>query len=155
MVNYQLGKIYKLVNNVDDKIYIGSTCATFRERKRGHKNKSRKCPDRHVYKHLNEIGWANIDIVLIEKFPCADRLELHKRERYWIDELLPELNKNIPTRTEQEIAEKIKIKKKQYYEANKEKLKVKITCECGSIVTKYNLNCHKKTKKHINFINNI
>lgn len=26
MVNYQLGKIYKIVDNVTGKIYIGSTC---------------------------------------------------------------------------------------------------------------------------------
>ena len=41
---------------------------------------------------------------------------------------------------------------KKYYEKNKDKLmekgKVKITCECGSVVSKYNLCNHRKTKKH-------
>ena len=54
--------------------------------------------------------------------------------------------------------EKILEQKKQYYEMNKakilEKQKEKITCECGAVVCKYNLTRHKKSKKHINFINN-
>lgn len=31
---------------------------------------------------------------------------------------------------------------------------VKIECECGSLISKGNLSTHKKSKKHINFINN-
>ena len=49
-------------------------------------------------------------------------------------------------------------KQKKYRETNKEeireKAKVKITCECGTILAKGNLPHHRKTKKHINFINN-
>ena len=41
MVNYADGKIYKLVNNVDNKIYVGSTCNPLRLRKSGHKIKSK------------------------------------------------------------------------------------------------------------------
>jgi hypothetical protein len=45
-------------------------------------------------------------------------------------------------------------KKKEYYEKNKqiikEKIKEKITCECGAIIQKSN-NKHKTSKKHINF----
>ena len=47
---------------------------------------------------------------------------------------------------------------KKYYQKNKqkinEKLKEKITCECGATITKCNKPRHNKTKKHINFINN-
>jgi hypothetical protein len=25
-INYQLGKIYKIMNNINDEIYVGSTC---------------------------------------------------------------------------------------------------------------------------------
>lgn len=47
-------------------------------------------------------------------------------------------------------------KQKQYYEANKneilEKEKIKITCECNSIVRKSDIARHKKSKKHLAFI---
>ena len=109
MVNYATSKIYKLVNNVDDKIYVGSTCNELRKRKRDHKSKSVCCPDRQVYKHLNAVGWVNVEIILIESYVCTNKDELHKRERHWIDELKPELNKYIPTRTD-----------KQYRDDNKE-----------------------------------
>ena len=85
MVNYQNGKIYKLVNSVDDKIYVGSTCGNLRLRKSRHKSKSKLEPNRHIYKHLNEIGWDNIDIILIELYQCNSKDELHARERHWID----------------------------------------------------------------------
>ena len=109
MVNYANGQIYKLVNNVDDEIYIGSTCGTLRLRKSSHKSLARKDTERRVYKHLNEIGWDNVDIILIEACDCQNKDELHRRERYWIDTLNPSLNKVLPRRT-----------KKEYYEANKE-----------------------------------
>jgi group I intron endonuclease len=105
MVNYVFGKIYKLVNNVDDKIYIGSTCTTLARRKSDHKASSKKKPNRPVYQHVNAIGWDNVEIILIEAFACNNKMELEKRERYYIDSLKPELNKNIPTRTNQEYRE--------------------------------------------------
>ena len=52
---------------------------------------------------------------------------------------------------------KIKEKKKQYYNDNKDKInekkKVKVECECGSVVRKGDLTRHKKSKKHQNYIN--
>jgi len=64
--------------------------------------------------------------------------------------------------------DKVKGNRKQYYTDNKdkvleiqkqyridnkekisEKFKQKVTCDCGCIVTRYNLTRHKKTKKHL------
>ncbi len=112
---YQNGKIYKLVNNVDDNIYIGSTCKALHQRLYTHKQDAKRCPNQYNYRHLNNIGWENINIILIEKYPCNDKDELLKRERYWVDELKPQLNKQLPTRTMQEY-------NKYYHEMNKEKL---------------------------------
>ena len=35
MVNYANGQVYRLVNNVDEKYYIGSTCNSLHKRKNG------------------------------------------------------------------------------------------------------------------------
>ena len=55
---YDNGKIYKLVNNVDDKIYVGSTCNLLRVRKNQHKIKSKGKPDRRIYNHLNQLVYT-------------------------------------------------------------------------------------------------
>jgi len=44
--------------------------------------------------------------------------------------------------------EKIKEKNKEYYEKNKEKINEKITCPCGSVVSKKDIRRHERTKKH-------
>ena len=103
-------KIYKLVNNVDDKIYVGSTCNLLRVRIAKNKSSSKLEPDRSIDKHVNQVGWGNVEIILIQKYECKSKEDLNKRERYWIDELKPDLNIQIPTRTP-----------KEWYEENKEK----------------------------------
>jgi hypothetical protein len=55
----------------------------------------------------------------------------------------------------QDNKDKLSQKSKQYYQDNKEKWtrgSVKNKCECGSIVSKYNLTRHKKSKKHLAFM---
>ena len=89
MVNYANGQVYRLVNNVDEKYYIGSTCNSLHKRKNGHKRDSIKFPEQPVYKHLNTVGWDNVEIILIESYPCNSKAELEARERYWIELLKP------------------------------------------------------------------
>jgi hypothetical protein len=105
---YNNGKIYKLVNDVDDEIYIGSTCLPLSKRFYGHKIAAKKRNVR-VYQHLNNIGWDNVKIILIEEYPCNNKMELLRKEREHIENLNPQLNMRTPTRTN-----------KEYYEANKE-----------------------------------
>ena len=124
---YANGKIYRLVNSVDNEEYVGSTCTTLAKRKSRHKQHARTYTTRCVYQHLNAIGWDNVDIVLIEEYPCDSKMELERRERYWIETLKPILNKNVPTRTHQEYsidnADKIKEYKHTYRQQNTDKLK--------------------------------
>jgi group I intron endonuclease len=89
---YSHGKVYKLVNSVDDKIYIGSTCLPLPKRLYDHKQKARKTilP---CHRHFNEIGWNNVRIVLIENVTAETKDQLTMREQHYIDILKPELNK--------------------------------------------------------------
>ena len=93
---YSNGKIYKLVNNVDDQIYVGSTCLPFAKRFYWQKARAKRNLERNVYKHFNAIGWENVKIILIETYPCNSKAELEKRERYWFDKFKPSLNSNVP-----------------------------------------------------------
>ena len=63
---YNNGKFYKLVNTVDDHIYVGSTCLSLAKRFYDHKASARHKPNRKVYTELNIIGWENCRIILIE-----------------------------------------------------------------------------------------
>jgi group I intron endonuclease len=94
MNKYNNGKIYKLVNTVDDKIYVGSTTQLLTNRFQNHKYVAKKKTNRYIYTHLNSIGWANIRIVLIESVFAENKDQLIMREQQYIDLLKPELNGN-------------------------------------------------------------
>lgn len=104
MNKYEHGKIYKLVNTIDDDIYVGSTHHPLVRRLCLHKSHGKRRNSR-VYSHLNEIGFDNVRIELIEEYPCTCRKELEDRERYWIENMKPSLNKNMPSRTIEELRE--------------------------------------------------
>lgn len=123
---YSNGKIYKLVNDVDAKEYIGHTCLQLCKRLHKHKRDAKIQLERAVYKHLNEIGFDKVKIILVENYPCKSIEELKARERYWIDELKPCLNTNLPLRTDKDFREENKEYyaqyNKEYREKNKDKL---------------------------------
>jgi group I intron endonuclease len=146
---YARGKIYKLVNNVDEEIYIGSTIENLANRKCKHACDAKRRIQQKIYQHLNKIGWSNVKIILIENYACHSINELRARERYWIDELKPSLNKQTPLKTNNESS-------RTYYHNNKntiaEKRATKVKCECGCEVSRSNLALHKTTKKHNSLI---
>ncbi len=101
--HYKNGKIYKLVNDVDDAIYVGSTCLTLPKRMYNHKQAAnRPATKRRVYMRLNAVGWEHVHIILIETYQCETKQALLSRERHWIDELHPTLNMVLPITTEEE-----------------------------------------------------
>ena len=114
---YDNGKIYK-IQCCDGHYYIGSTTQKLNHRLSNHKQ-SAKSETSKVYNYINLIGWDNVQIELIEDYPCSKKSELNEREDYHIrqskeDELC--LNINSAQLTD----EKRKEQKKEYYEANKE-----------------------------------
>ena len=73
------GKVYEIVCN-DGYYYIGSTKNDLRKRLYEHKQHAKQYPQRKCYKHMLDIGWDNIKIVLIEDVICNNRQELVKKE---------------------------------------------------------------------------
>ena len=176
---YKNGKIYKIVCNIIDKIYIGSTIKPLKIRLSGHKS--------HYNLYLNNkynyvtsfdiLKDGNYFIELICNAACTSKKELNAIEGVYIRELEC-VNRLIPCRTQQEYykdnvdyfkkyykdnEDKIKNTKKeyyknnvdyfkQYYKDNSAKLKQKINCDCGGKYTFENKVRHCKTNKHQKYL---
>ncbi len=112
-------KIYKITNDYNDDIYIGSTCNSLVRRYSQHKSHSNQEKHQHkpLYKLINEIGFDRFRIQLIENYPCEDKYMLKQKEGEYIREL-GTLNKNIAGRTIHDIQQTIEYKQyqKEYHQ---------------------------------------
>lgn len=160
MVNYQNGKIYKLVCNTTGKVYVGSTTKKYlSSRLENHVRDyrlllagiSNKCAtSRHVLEN------NDYNIYLLEKFPCDSKDELHKRERYYIESITC-VNIVIPTRTQKEYRETVFKDRRipcdaKYRLENKTKIQALHLCNCGGQYTQQNKARHIKSKIHTCFL---
>jgi len=137
MVNYNNGKIYKIVDNTNNNIYVGSTTKKYlSDRLSEH-----RCDYRRYLKGTNGyltsceiIKNNNYDIILLELVNCDSKDELKAKERFYID-TLDCVNKVIPGRTN-----------KEYREVNKDRLnKIKRDNYDKELNQK---NCKKGYEKH-------
>ena len=80
-MKYDNGKIYKLSDNTNGNIYIGSTTQPLYKRKSQHKTDAKRinCKSKSIIEN------GDYDIILIENYPCKSKEELLTRERYYID----------------------------------------------------------------------
>lgn len=78
--------IYKITNNINDKVYVGVTTKTLEERMKIHiqDSKSSRCEKRALYRAFNEIGIDKFQIIYIEEIEDDKKFE---REIFWIDKL--------------------------------------------------------------------
>lgn len=78
-----ISKIYKIVNDINDKVYVGKTTNTIEERFKQHIEDStkRECEHRPLYNAINKYGASHFSIHLIEE--CDSSIE-NEREQYWI-----------------------------------------------------------------------
>ena len=169
MSKYQNSKIYKIISDNTNMIYIGSSYEPRLSRRLArHKmnyNDWLKDNNKTYITSYEILKLDNYSIVLLENYSCNNRDELRARERYYI-ELYKNIcvNKVIPYRTENEHLkvnkeyrdknkEQIKIQRKQYRDNNIEKIRekklLKMTCECGLEINKNHRTRHIKTLKHI------
>ena len=136
MNKYQRGKIYKIISNITNDVYVGSTCEKYlSSRLSGHRRN-------YGYYKLGRFNYitsfkiletGNYDIILIENYPCESKNELFARERYWMENTKNCLNQKLPCTSEDEKKEYrkqykidhkeyISITGKQYREANMKKI---------------------------------
>lgn len=76
-------KIYKIVNDINNKIYVGKTSLTIEERFKQHKKDStrERNEKRPLYNAMNKYGIEHFHIELIEE---CDWEESDEKEKYWI-----------------------------------------------------------------------
>lgn len=169
---YQNGKIYKIVSDQTDKIYVGSTVQKrLSTRLATHKNQYRKWKE-GKFKKIRSFDILQHDdhkIVLIEKYPCKSKEELYAREEYWRQKLLKQcVNKNsacsgvgVPYRGNEKNymkkyqtmnRDKLNAYYKERYNKKKdsinERRREKYVCECGKTVSVGTKSYHVKTLFH-------
>ena len=78
-----MGFIYKVVNTINEKVYIGQTTGFVEDRFKEHKQECSKGynPKRHFHMAMKKYGFESFTIHLLEEVPnhCLD-----EREIYWI-----------------------------------------------------------------------
>jgi hypothetical protein len=153
--NFQNGKIYSIRSHQTEKIYIGSTTQSLSQRFSNHKELT--CSSREI------MQFADAYIELIEMFPCANKIELHRREGEVI-RITDCVNKTMPGRTRAETNKqyrednrgKILEQQKQYSKQYRRTHKNIRTCSCGveyNDGNTYNRNQHYGSKFHVEFVN--
>ena len=103
MVNYANAKICKLVSNHTTEVYYGSTCCSLANRKCEHISHYKSYLNgRRAYTHSYKLlALGDIQIILVEAYPCNNKDELRARERYWIENN-PCVNRYVPGRMRDE-----------------------------------------------------
>ena len=109
----------------------------------------------HINIHTNIHTNIN-NIILIDKHKEEDD-EDEKKNGYYYKNRDKKLEYQKKYNKEQ--GDKIKNYNKDYYQKRRqeilEKAKTKIMCECGCEVQLFNMNSHKKTKKHLRALDNL
>ncbi len=90
MVNYQNGKVYKII--AGDLIYVGSTVKQLSNRMSSHRTayrryKQGKRPGMTSFVLFDKHGLENAKIVLLELYPCNSKEQLLMKEQEYIDKL--------------------------------------------------------------------
>ena len=113
MKDFNNCKMYKLIVEGSDLIYIGHTCGELCNRLNKHKNTT-ECSSKILF------DMGIVKIILIEKYPCSDMDEARRREQELLDEY-KDICVNLYRAYNSE--EYKKEYKKEYQEINKDKFK--------------------------------
>ena len=158
MVNYQDGKIYKVVCNITGLVYIGSTTKQYlSQRLTTHLCNYRKFLNgKYSNISINEIlKNGNYSIILLKLCPCDTKDMLLMEERKFI-ETIDCVNIQRPIVPKEEKKEEARQRRKTYWKENieviKEKQKVQILCDCGHYYRVSDKSKHMKSNKHLGIL---
>lgn len=75
--------IYKVTNDVNNKLYIGQTTKTLEERIKNHRNSFVSGVDNHLYRAMRKYGWDKFHFITIREADTQE--ELDALEEYYIE----------------------------------------------------------------------
>ena len=84
-----IGRIYKITNNVDDMIYVGSTVKPLVKRLGDHMYEYNRGTKLNLYEHFRKIGVENFEMELLEWKQVRNMNELYRLEQDWIEKQNP------------------------------------------------------------------
>ena len=165
---YQNGIIYMLWCGETNRMYIGSTIKTLKERVYKHKINMRSYPRTNYCSSFEILKGGCYTASVLEHCPCNSKKELERREGLYqtanIDRIV---NTNIAGRTFKEYyLEKRTVRLNtssawrsihkdyahDYYMFNKEKISKRTDCECGGHYIHAGKARHLKSKRHLDAI---
>jgi len=143
MSEFKIGRVYKIIHNQSNIVYIGSTYNRLSDRWCHHKNHYKdylrgKHAEIAIFPYFKEFGIENFKIILIKEYEVVDKKHLLMYEQLWINKL-KSINKTKPFQPLKK--ERIKQSSKQHYQANKDKIR-------GKIKQYYDLNKDKIKEHH-------
>ncbi len=159
-VDYSQAKIYKITNDFNNDVWIGTTCDTLVKKFSVHKaeairNVRKECI---IQNKIREHGFERFRIQLVEDFPCEDVYQLRQRQGYYIREMKA-LNKYADDKDYYEKnKECVQERCKEYRQRPEVKEHIKnkqsqiVVCECGCSLRSDSLLRHQRTKAHLNFV---
>ena len=160
MVNYKNSKIYKIICNITQNEYYGSTTKQYlSSRLQQHKTQYHRWLNdnkKKYYSSFEIIKNGDYKIILVEKLECNDKDELRQREQFFIDNNIC-VNKNRAFNTKEDTKkyekkyrainkDKIDERHKKYIEINKDKIKAQYK--------EYYENNKEKQKEYMKTYNN-
>jgi len=125
IMDYQNGKIYKIISNETTKYYIGSTTINLEKRLSGHKNSYKRFLNGYTYDNFSSfelLKLGDVKIELIENYPCRSKKELEMREaelQYQFQSNI--VNYRVAVRNKEKHNEKRMLAAREYRKLNKEK----------------------------------
>ena len=104
-MNYRNGKIYKIISQSTDKIYIGSTCTELSKRLHQHKLNFKNYLDgkSNYMSSFEIIKYGDAKIILIVNYPCLNKEHLTARENYFIETTTNNINHQLAPLTADEL----------------------------------------------------
>ena len=188
MFDYGSAKIYELYVDGVEMVYVGSTTQTFGQRLSKHKYDFKNdglMLGQRLSKHKSDFKndrlcsskilftLGEVQIRLIEDFPCASKTELERREGFWIKQrncvnvqvagqtkfeyYLANKDKFLEYHKDYRLENKDKFSK--YRLENKDKLSKKakepMTCSCGSTFQKCVKARHERSVKHQTYLSTV
>jgi len=148
---YNRGKIYKLTSLLTEDVYVGSTCKHYlSDRLSAHRCDYQRYKDgRAAYVTSYKLfDHGDVDIELLESYPCNSKAELHAREKHWIRNTPNCCNKNIPTRSKKEYQQDRKIELAEYQKVYREDNKQTLSDQHSKYYLNHRDHLKDKSKKH-------